>query len=123
MCIRDRLDGLPGVKSARFAGESSDANQNIDLVLRKLEKHDDRTATFETIICLILNGETKYFNGMVSGKITYERIGEKGFGYDPIFLPDGYNKTFAEFSIDEKNLISHRSIAVKNLINYLNNLN
>ena len=60
---------------------------------------------------------------MVSGKITYERIGEKGFGYDPIFLPDGYNKTFAEFSIDEKNLISHRSIAVKKLINYLNNLN
>ena len=117
------LDGLPGVKSARFAGESSDANQNIDLVLRKLEKHDDRTATFETSICLILNGETKYFNGMVSGKITYERIGEKGFGYDPIFLSDGYNKTFAVFSIDEKNLISHRSIAVKKLINYLNNLN
>ena len=117
------LDGLPGVKSARFAGEISDANQNIDLVLRKLEKHDDRSATFETIICLILNGKIKYFNGMISGKITYERIGEKGFGYDPIFLPDGYNKTFAEFSIDEKNLISHRSIAVKKLINYLNNLN
>ncbi len=116
----DSLDGLPGVKSARFAGENSNSEENISLVLKSLENKKSRSATFKTVICLIINNRKHFFEGSVSGTITEQKSGESGFGYDPIFIPFGYNKTFSEMTIEEKNLISHRSKAVQKLIKFLN---
>tara|TARA_B100000579_G_scaffold437816_1_gene469193 strand:+ start:3977 stop:4558 length:582 start_codon:yes stop_codon:yes gene_type:complete len=116
----DSLDGLPGVKSARFAGENSNSEENISLVLKSLENKKSRTATFKTVICLIINNRKHFFEGSVPGTITEQKSGESGFGYDPIFIPFGYNKTFSEMTIEEKNLISHRSKAVQKLIKFLN---
>ncbi len=113
------LNGAPGVYSARYAGEDCNSEDNIDLVLKNLSSVTDRSAQFRTVITLIENGETIQFEGKVEGEITNLRSGSKGFGYDPIFIPTGYNKTFAEMSLEEKNEISHRGLALKKLIAYL----
>ena len=114
------LNGTPGVYSARYAGPKNDANQNMDKLLAALEGISDRRAHFKTVIALNLNGNTIHFNGIVHGEITTKKIGDRGFGYDPIFMPNGYNLTFAELPLDIKNKISHRGTAVSQLIAYLN---
>lgn len=114
----DSLNGEPGVYSARYSG-TRDMEQNIDLVLEKLSNVSNRTARFKTVISLYLNEKQMFFEGSIEGKIIQERRGEKGFGYDPIFIPNGYDKTFAEMSAEEKNSISHRSIAVAKMAEYL----
>lgn len=116
----DFLNGEPGVYSARYAGTNSNANKNIDKVLQKLSKTDLRGAKFRTVIALIVNGKKYLFEGECLGQITQQKKGKHGFGYDPIFLPDGFSKTFAEMSKFEKGKISHRSIAVKKLISFIN---
>ena len=116
----DSLGGGPGVKSARYAGESCNSEDNINLVLKKLENQLNRNAFFKTVICLIKNNKTYFFEGKVNGTISEKRIGGDGFGYDPIFIPEGYEKTFAELTITEKNSISHRGIAVNKLVSFLN---
>lgn len=113
------LNGEPGVYSARYAGEQKDANDNMDKLLLNLENHSDRTAQFKTVIALNLNGKQTLFTGIIKGKIIEEKIGTNGFGYDPIFVADGYDKTFAELSIEEKSGISHRGLAVKQLVDFL----
>ena len=116
----DSLDGQPGVKSARFAGDNSNSEDNISLVLKKLNGKENRNAVFRTVICLIINGKINYFHGEVKGVITKEKTGDKGFGYDPIFIPEGFKKTFSEFTLEEKNKLSHRAIAVSKLVKFLN---
>ena len=116
------LNGRPGVFSARYAGDECDFNNNMNRVLDELKGKDDRSARFKTIISLIINGEEKTFEGIVNGKIIKRKKGKDGFGYDPIFLPDGYDLTFAEMSLDEKNIISHRARATRRLVEYLNEL-
>tara|TARA_Y100000768_G_scaffold99516_2_gene72644 strand:+ start:663 stop:1238 length:576 start_codon:yes stop_codon:yes gene_type:complete len=116
----DSLGGLPGVKSARYAGENCNSEENIALVLKNLKDKSDRNASFKTVICLIQNNSTYFFEGVINGKITEEKVGHSGFGYDPIFIPDGFDKTFSELTINEKNAISHRGIAVNKLVNFLN---
>ena len=112
------LNGAPGVYSARYAGEQKDANDNMDKLLFKLKDKTNRKANFKTVIALNLKGKQNLFSGIIHGKIIEEKIGANGFGYDPIFVADGYNKTFAELSMEEKSTISHRGIAVKQLIEY-----
>ncbi|PRD32610.1 UNVERIFIED_CONTAM: dITP/XTP pyrophosphatase [Trichonephila clavipes] len=114
----DALQGEPGVYSARYAG-TRDMEKNIDLVLEKLGDNANRTARFKTVISLNINNEQHFFEGSIEGRIINERIGTKGFGYDPIFIPNGYDITFAEMSLEEKNRISHRSVAVQKLCNFL----
>jgi len=115
------LNGKPGVYSARYAGENNDANANMDKLLLHLNPHKNRTAHFSTIIALNLTNkeETIFFNGSVQGHISKEKRGTLGFGYDPIFVPEGYNETFAELSIEIKNKISHRGKAFIKLIHHL----
>jgi XTP/dITP diphosphohydrolase len=115
----EALDGAPGVYSGRFAGEPRSDERNIDLVLEKLEGKINRKARFRTVIALILGAEEFSFEGVASGEILENRVGSGGFGYDPVFRPDGYDKTFAELSLAEKNEISHRGKAVKKLISFL----
>jgi XTP/dITP diphosphohydrolase len=115
----DALNGEPGVYSARYAGEHGNHAANIDKVLKKLEGVSNRKARFRTVISLIWNGEEYFFEGAIEGTIRNERSGTGGFGYDPIFEPEGYNITFAEMSMDEKNGISHRAKAVAGLLNFL----
>ena len=117
--IIDSLNGEPGVYSARYAGEQKNANDNMDLVLEKLTNMENRKARFITVIALIINGKTTCFEGVVEGVITKTKSGTEGFGYDPIFKPDGYDITFSEMSLTEKNKISHRGKAVKKLTEYL----
>ena len=114
----DALQGEPGVYSARYAG-TRDMEKNIDLVLERLGDNPNRTARFKTVISLNMNNEQHFFEGSIEGKIITERIGTKGFGYDPIFIPNGYDVTFAEMSLEEKNRISHRSVAVQKLCKFL----
>lgn len=114
----EALNGAPGVYSARYAGEQKDANDNMDKLLFKLKDKTNRKANFKTVIALNLKGKQNLFSGIIHGKIIEEKIGTNGFGYDPIFVADGYNKTFAELSMEEKSTISHRGIAVKQLIEY-----
>lgn len=114
----DALNGDPGVYSAHYSG-SRDFDKNMQLVLLNLEGKTDRQARFKTVISLILNGEEHLFEGAIEGKITTTVSGTKGFGYDPIFIPDGYDVTFAEMAAEEKNLISHRGVAVRKMIEYL----
>jgi XTP/dITP diphosphohydrolase len=114
------LGGEPGVRSARYASEISHTEKNINLVLKNLRGEEDRSAAFQTCICLIINGKTSYFEGSVKGIITSKRLGSRGFGYDPIFIPEGFERSFAQMSLEEKNKISHRSIATKKLVNFLN---
>ena len=115
------LNGEPGVYSARYAGgEGHDSEANMQKLLQNLEGKDDRSAQFRTVIALIYNGSTHYFEGIVKGHIATEKHGNGGFGYDPIFKPEGHDKTFAELGSDIKNTISHRAIAVEKLANFLN---
>ncbi|TDQ17283.1 dITPase [Algoriphagus boseongensis] len=116
----DALDGAPGVYSGRFAGEPRSDERNIDLLLSKMQGEKNRSARFRTVIALLLNEKEYSFAGVAEGEILESRIGSGGFGYDPIFRPNGYEKTFAELSLTEKNQISHRGKAVKALINFLN---
>ncbi len=116
------LDGAPGVKSARYAGENSNAQANIDLVLSKMAGIENRTAQFRTVICLIWENQTYYFEGVCKGQILSNIQGENGFGYDPIFVPDGATKSFANMTMDEKNTFSHRKKAVKQLFDFLGKL-
>ncbi len=118
----EALNGEPGVYSARYAGPACKAEDNMNLLLSKLAGIPNRKAEFRTCITLILNGKQKQFEGRVQGEILTERHGAKGFGYDPIFRPLGFTKSFAEMTMEEKNRISHRGLAVQALINYLNSL-
>lgn len=118
----EALDGAPGVYSARYAGENCSFDDNMNKALTALEGKTNRKARFRTVISLILNGKEHLFEGIVDGMITTEKHGEKGFGYDPIFQPDGYDRTFAELSMEEKNEISHRGKAVKALVEFLEKL-
>ncbi|WP_027420901.1 non-canonical purine NTP diphosphatase [Crocinitomix catalasitica] len=117
----DVLNGEPGVFSARYAGPQRDSNDNMDLVLKKLKGNSNRKARFKTVISLILNGENHTFEGVVNGTIIEEKSGMEGFGYDPIFKPDGFDSTFSEMSMEDKNSISHRGIAVRKLVEFLSN--
>ena len=112
------LDGRPGVYSARYAGEQKSSEDNINLLLKNLE-NKERTAQFKTIFTLCINNDFFSFEGIVKGEITTEKYGEKGFGYDPIFIPDGYDQTFAQMPSDLKNKISHRGIALRKLVEFL----
>lgn len=117
----DFLNGAPGVYSARYGGLEKSAEKNMDLLLENLQNTDQRSAQFKTVISLILpDGKEHLFTGIVRGKILRKRQGTMGFGYDPIFMPDGYTETFAEMSMELKNQISHRGIAVQKLIQFLN---
>jgi XTP/dITP diphosphohydrolase len=113
------LNGEPGVKSARYAGENRSFEKNINKLLGKLENKNDRKAQIRTIICLIMNGKEKFFEGICKGTIIAERRGASGFGYDPVFIPDGSAKTFAEMTMEEKNRFSHRKKAMEKLIAFL----
>lgn len=115
----EALNNQPGVYSARYAGEPSNSENNIDKLLSELQTQQNRKAAFKTVICLIFNGENYFFEGSIRGEIIKERRGEGGFGYDPVFIPDGYDKTFAELSAETKNKISHRAIATQKLIAFL----
>ena len=116
------LNGAPGVKSARYAGENSNAQANIDLVLSKMADIENRTAQFRTVICLIWENQTYYFEGICKGQILSNMQGENGFGYDPIFVPDGASKSFANMTMEEKNTFSHRKKAVTQLFEFLGKL-
>ncbi|MEO6903118.1 MAG: non-canonical purine NTP diphosphatase [Bacteroidia bacterium] len=116
------LNFQPGVLSARYAGISKNADANMDKVLKELTNVNNRKARFKTVISLRINDQVKQFEGIVKGTILNQKIGANGFGYDPIFMPDGYNKSFAEMTITEKNIISHRALAVNKLVEYLNKL-
>lgn len=117
----EALNNDPGIYSARYAGKHGDHEANMDKVLANLKDTTNRKARFRTVISLMWNGDEHFFDGIVNGTIRRERCGTKGFGYDPIFQPDGYDITFAEMSMDEKNRISHRGRAVDLLIGFLNN--
>jgi len=114
------LGGAPGVYSARYAGLQRNAEDNMNLLLGNLAGEKDRTAKFRAVFCLVSPGEEKYFEGIVRGAILEHRRGTGGFGYDPVFLPEGSTKTLAEMNMDEKNQISHRGIAVRKLRDFLN---
>lgn len=118
----EALNGEPGVYSARYAGEESNSEANMNKVLNKLGKIEIRNARFRTVISLILEGEEKQFEGIVEGEILKVKRGGSGFGYDPIFQPNGFDETFAEMNLENKNKISHRGRAVQKLIQYLQTL-
>lgn len=115
----EALDGAPGVYSARYAGDGHDSQANMQKLLKEMEEKNNRKAQFRTVISLIEKGEEKLFEGIVRGKITQEKRGNSGFGYDPVFQPEGFDVTFAEMGSDVKNKISHRARAVKALCDYL----
>ena len=115
----DALDGKPGVYSARFAGEKCSFDDNIDLMLEMMDGKTNRKAYFSTVFCLIEGGKETLFEGRCEGCILTERYGRGGFGYDPIFMPNGFGESFAEMSLEEKNKISHRGKATDKLIKYL----
>ena len=116
----EALDGAPGVYSARYAGEGHDSEANMQKLLHNLEGKDNRKAQFRTAICLIIDDEQHLFEGICRGEIIKEKRGGAGFGYDPIFVPEGYTETFAELGNDIKNTISHRAKAVQMLCEFLN---
>lgn len=118
----DALNGAPGVHSARYAGDGHDFSANTVLLLKNLHGKKDRSARFVTVIALILGGREYLFEGEVRGKITEIPSGSKGFGYDPVFMPDGYSETFAEMDAAEKNRISHRGKAVEKLVSFLKSI-
>ena len=115
----DSLDGKPGVYSARFAGEPANSEKNMQKLLVDIGNKTNRKAQFRTAVCLNLNEHQYLFEGICKGKILTKKQGEKGFGYDPIFKPDGYTTSFAEMSSEEKNTISHRGIAIQKLVAFL----
>ena len=116
----EALDGAPGLYSARYAGEGHDSEANMQKLLHNLEGKDNRKAQFRTAICLIMDNEQHLFEGICRGEIIKEKRGGAGFGYDPIFVPEGYTETFAELGNDIKNTISHRAKAVQMLCEFLN---
>lgn len=118
----ESLGNEPGVYSARYAGEERSSTANMMKVLEKMEGESNRNARFRCVISLVIDGEEKQFEGIVNGKILTKKHGEAGFGYDPIFMPDGYNLSFAEMPADDKNQISHRGRAVMKLVDYLKNI-
>jgi XTP/dITP diphosphohydrolase len=118
----DFLNGAPGVYSARYAGNHNDAEANMDKLLLNMAHATDRSAHFTTVIALHMAGKTMFFEGKVHGSITQERMGTKGFGYDPLFLPTGYDKTFAQLPLEVKNKIGHRGKAFLQLITHLSHV-
>jgi XTP/dITP diphosphohydrolase len=121
--IIEALNGEPGVRSARYAGEEKNDDANIAKVLLNLENNTNRKAYFCTVIALIIHQKLYTFEGRIEGVITTKKIGNSGFGYDPIFIPNGYNETFAEMNLEQKNTISHRAKAVEQMIAFLKNYN
>lgn len=115
----EALNGAPGVYSARYAGDSKNDIANIKKVLHQVNGITNRKACFKTVLALIVNEKNYFFEGVVNGQITLEPIGENGFGYDPVFIPEGYNQTFAQMDFETKNKISHRALAVNKLIGFL----
>jgi XTP/dITP diphosphohydrolase len=115
----EALDGRPGVYSARYAGEGCSYDDNVTKLLQELNGQSNRNARFRTVIALIMGGKVHLFEGMINGKIIHERRGTSGFGYDPVFVPDGYDLTFAEMPPELKNSISHRALAVNKLAEFL----
>ena len=115
----DSLNGMPGIYSARFAGKTCNSNDNIEKVWKLLTGYKNTDAKFKSILSLNIDGKTFFFEGKIDGKIIFNKRGTNGFGYDSIFIPNGYNKTFAELNSVEKNEISHRSEALKRLIIFL----
>jgi len=115
----EALNGRPGVYSARYAGPQRNSSDNITLLLSELNGKTNRNAQFRTVIALILNDKKYYFEGVVKGIIIEKPIGANGFGYDPVFVPEGYNQTFAQLPIEIKNTISHRGLAFVKLLNHL----
>ena len=115
------LGGAPGVHSARYAGDH-DSDANMTKLLNELRDKDDRSAQFRTVIALLLNGKEYLFEGIVRGSISSERRGSEGFGYDPIFVPEGYTESFAELGPEVKNTISHRARAVRKLVEFLKSI-
>ena len=118
----ETLNGEPGVFSARYAGEQRDANDNMNKLLMELDGKPNRNARFKTVIALHLNNELHTFEGICKGEITSTKKGDSGFGYDPIFIPDGFTQTFAEMELSLKNKIGHRGKAVTNLVDFLNSI-
>lgn len=119
----DALNGEPGIYSARYAGEQRNANDNMNALLDALENQSDRSAHFKTVIALLINNQQHVFTGICEGEITTQKQGENGFGYDPVFKPNGYDNTFAEMDLKLKNTIGHRGKAVSQLVDFLNALN
>lgn len=117
----EALNDEPGIYSARYAGEHGNHENNMAKLLQNLEGIENRAAQFRCVITLIINGISTHFEGIIRGKIIHEKRGSQGFGYDPIFVPEGYDRTFAEMSIEEKNPISHRGLAVTKMIEFLKN--
>ncbi len=117
----EALNGLPGVRSARYAGEGKKDTDNVKKLLEELSDKPNRNAQFRTIMALIIDGEEKHFEGVIKGTITHEPRGSGGFGYDPVFIPQGYTKTFAELDAATKNSISHRALALKKMGAFLQN--
>lgn len=115
----EALNGAPGVYSARYAGENHDSEANMNKLLKELRGVENRKSRFLTVIALVIKGKTITFDGIINGNIIDYPIGDNGFGYDPIFMPENSNKTFAQMTSEEKNLISHRAIATRKLIEYL----
>ena len=113
------LNNEPGVYSARYAGEPKSDTNNTQKLLRELSSKTNRKACFKTVIALVIDGKEEFFEGKITGRIALEANGNGGFGYDPVFIPDGYDKTFAQMTLEEKNAISHRAIATKKLVQYL----
>jgi len=118
----ETLQGAPGVYSARYAGEQKKSEDNINLLLKNLQGQVNRKAQFRTVITVMGLGETKTFEGVIKGIITETKKGTDGFGYDPIFQPEGYTKTFAEMTMAEKNKVSHRALAVEKLVAFLKDI-
>jgi XTP/dITP diphosphohydrolase len=117
----DALNGAPGVFSARYAGEQRNSDDNMNKLLEALDNNPNRKAQFKTVITLNLNGKQHLFTGIAQGEITLNKTGNEGFGYDPIFKPEGYEHTFAQLSLQEKGAISHRGKAMEQLIVFLKN--
>jgi|ERR1700741_938304 len=116
----EALNGAPGVDTAYYGGPQKNADDNMNKLILELKNKVNRKAQFKTIIALVINGEEYVFEGIIKGEIAREKRGEKGFGYDPVFIPEGHSRTFAEMETDEKNHISHRAIATQKLIRFLN---
>lgn len=115
----EALNGEPGVYSARYAGSQKNPDDNMDKVLKNLDGSIDRSARFKTSIALILHGDEHLFDGIVEGRISFEKKGDHGFGYDPIFEPENHGRTFAEMSLEEKNTMSHRARALEKMVHFL----
>jgi XTP/dITP diphosphohydrolase len=115
----DALNGAPGVDTAHYAGPERDADKNMNLLLTNLKDSSNRKARFKTVFALFWQGEMYEFTGVVSGQIANEKKGEKGFGYDPIFIPDGFSESFAELGNEVKNRMSHRAMATRQLVDFI----